>query len=93
MDEMKPPYKKLVLVCTNVKEGGECCGARGGDAFRDRLKAAAKAAGLPVRVSKSGCLGQCPLGPNVVVMPDNRWFSHVSEADLESVLQILRENT
>jgi sirohydrochlorin cobaltochelatase len=93
MEEVKSPYAKLVLVCTNVKEDGTCCGAGGGDDLRVRLKEAAKAAGLPVRVSKSGCLGQCPVGPNVVVMPDNRWFSHVSDADLDAILQVIRGNT
>lgn len=90
MQELRPPYEKLVLVCANVKADGACCAARGGEEFRLRLKEAVKAKGWPVRVSKSGCLGQCPLGMNVVIMPDNRWLSGVSESDLEAILEIIR---
>lgn len=89
---MRPPYEKLVLVCTNVKADGACCSARGGEELRLRLKEIVKEKGWPVRVSKSGCLGQCPLGMNVVVMPDNRWFSHVSDADIEALLEVIRKN-
>jgi (2Fe-2S) ferredoxin len=85
------PYRKLVLVCTNVREDGRVACAnpgRGGDALCSALKEAVKARGLKgrVRVARSGCLDLCEQGPNVFVLPDGRWHAGVAEGDLPALL-------
>ena len=40
-----------------------------------------------VRVSRSGCLDVCSEGPNVLLMPDNIWFKHVEEKDVEAIIK------
>lgn len=90
MDTQPLPYRKIIFVCTNQREAGErvCCMAGGGGELRDKLKAMVKARQMRsrVRVSQSGCLDKCEDGPNIMVFPDNVWFSHVTEADLESIV-------
>ena len=92
MEDQVQPYQTLILVCTNLKEAGkECCGGRGrGSAVLvDTLKAAVEARGLKgiVRVSRTGCLGKCEFGPNIMVFPEGRWFSAVTEEDLTALIE------
>jgi (2Fe-2S) ferredoxin len=91
MERIPAKYKKLVLVCTNLRtDGTKCCAGNGSDEIRDVLKARVKEAGLPVRVSKSGCLGMCATGPTVVIMPDDLWFGGVGLEDVGSIVEMLR---
>lgn len=39
-----------------------------------------------VLVTSSGCLGPCEQGPTVVVYPDGTWYSKVTEADVNTIL-------
>ena len=39
-----------------------------------------------IRVSRAGCLDRCGFGPNIMVFPDNTWYSRVTEADLDTIL-------
>jgi len=90
MDIDALPFEKIIFVCTNLRADGEraCCMNGGGGALRDTLKAMVKARQLrsKVRVSQSGCMDKCEDGPNIMIFPDNVWFSHVTEADLEPIL-------
>ncbi|MBI4559144.1 MAG: (2Fe-2S) ferredoxin domain-containing protein [Candidatus Hydrogenedentes bacterium] len=85
------PFQKIVFVCCNQREPGEreCCANKGGKELRDKLKSMVKARNLQskIRVSQSGCQDKCEHGPNLMVFPENRWFSHVSEAELEYLLE------
>lgn len=90
MDINALPFEKIIFVCTNQRADGEraCCMNGGGGDLRDTLKAMVKARQLrsKVRVSQSGCMDKCEDGPNIMIFPDNVWFSHVTEADLEPIL-------
>ena len=84
MQKHAVPYQKILFVCTNVREEGACCGKRGSQALRERLKAYVTAHHLSarVRVSQSGCLDRCADGPNIMVFPDNIWYAGVTAADI-----------
>jgi predicted metal-binding protein len=78
---VKPPYKtRQVLICTNVRDPSlnrASCGANGGVALRERLKASVKAAGrkADVMVTGTSCLGHCPAnGCTVGIVPENEWL-------------------
>ena len=90
MEKHPVPYKKIVFVCINERPPGgmPCCSGRGSVALHASLKARVKALGLGkvIRVSKSGCLNQCEHGPNIMVFPDNTWFSGVTEEDLDTIV-------
>jgi NADP-reducing hydrogenase subunit HndC len=96
MKKAPSPYRKTVLVCTNVHEDGRTsCGdpARGGGAICETLKASAKKAGLKgkVRIVRCGCLGLCEQGPNAMVQPDNELLSDLKLADVDEILKSLTD--
>ena len=91
MQDIGKKYRKVVLVCTNVKEHGkECCGLKGSEEIRAKLKEAMKAVDLTVRVSKSGCLDRCSDGVTVTIQPDDIWLGNVTEADIPDIIEMVR---
>lgn len=94
MENNPLPYRKTVLVCANVREDGrQACGnpGRAGEALCDALKNAVRDAGLAkeIRVVRSGCLGLCGRGPNVLVLPEGPWLSGAAVSDLPEILRLL----
>jgi len=88
MQDIGKKYRKVVLVCTNVKENGkECCGMKGAEEIRLKLKEEMKKTDLTVRVSKSGCLDRCTEGVTVAIMPDDTWLGGVTEADIPEIVK------
>ena len=88
------PYRKFACVCANVRaDGRQACAnpGRGGDEVWAKLKEGVAKAGLKgqVRVTRSGCLGLCADGPNVLVYPDGDWYAAVSPADVPELLERL----
>jgi (2Fe-2S) ferredoxin len=91
MEDQTLPYRRLIVVCTNIKEEGKAaCGRRDSGFLYDALKAAVHERGLKgiVRVSKTGCLGQCEHGPNMMVFPEGIWHSHVTVEDLPGLIAL-----
>ena len=84
----KPPFDRVIFVCCNEREPGEAaCANRGSAELQKKLKVHVKSKGLQdkIRVARSLCLGPCAEGPNVCVMPENKWYHGVSEADLPEI--------
>ena len=87
MREANHKYKKLILVCTNERVGGrECCARKGSFELYEKTKAALKAADPNIRVSKTGCLGNCLSGVSIVLMPDDVWLEDVREEDIQNLV-------
>ena len=88
MNTSKSPFAKYIFVCENQRTEGCCCAPEGVQ-LRETLKKLVKDRGLAgkIRVSRSGCLDVCSEGPNVLLMPDNVWFKHVGEKDLEEIVE------
>ncbi len=91
MEVRNPRFQKYLFVCENAREQGSCCMPQG-EKLREALKKIVNESGLSstVRVSRSGCLDLCEQGPNVLLMPDNRWFSLVGEGDLGEIMRETR---
>jgi (2Fe-2S) ferredoxin len=89
MEEMQPaPYERIILVCCNQRESGEAaCANRGSAELQKKLKEIVNSKNLKgrCRVSKSLCLGLCDVGPNLCVMPENVWYTGVTEKDLGEI--------
>ena len=83
-------YKKHILVC--IKERAKfhprgCCLGSGGMDIRKRFVQLINQHGLKgnIRASKTGCLDVCEVGPNVVIYPDNIWYTGVREKDVDEI--------
>lgn len=84
-------YSHHVFVCTNQKAGSrQCCALAGGEPFFDYLKSRLVALDNygpgKIRVSKSGCLGRCSLGPCLVIYPEGLWYTYSSKADIDQII-------
>jgi len=84
-------YNKHIFVCTNQKASGKtCCANTGGEPFFDYLKKRLGELELrgegKIRVSKSGCLGRCDLGPCVVIYPEGVWYTYASYLDIDEII-------
>lgn len=88
MQRAPVPYQKILFVCTNAREDGACCSRRNSAAIREALKTYVNTHGLKgrIRVSQSGCLDRCAQGPNVMVFPDQIWYSGVTPDDVPTIV-------
>lgn len=85
-------YKKHVFICTNQKAlGKQCCALTGGESFFNHMKTRLVALGLHgpgrVRISKTGCLGRCGMGPCIVIYPDDIWYRYTSIEDIDEIIE------
>lgn len=97
MKEARVPFKRMIFVCTNVREGEESCsneerGENGGLRLVYLLRDEIKRRGLKgkIRVAKSGCMDLCAKGPNVMVFDGKGeyvWYSGVTTADIPVLIE------
>jgi (2Fe-2S) ferredoxin len=85
-------YQQHVFICTNQKTPGKtCCANTGGAPYVTHFKKALKSHGLSgpgnIRVSSSGCLGRCKLGPCLVIYPEGVWYTYASTDDIDEIIQ------
>lgn len=85
-------YKKHVFVCANQKMNGKkCCAEAGGaDAFsyiKEQLMMRDLHGPDKIRVSKSGCLGRCAMGPCIAIYPEGVWYTYQNQDDLDEIVQ------
>ncbi|MEC7729785.1 MAG: (2Fe-2S) ferredoxin domain-containing protein [Candidatus Neomarinimicrobiota bacterium] len=92
MDDGVSRYDKHILVC--IKERAEehprgCCMENGGMDIRKRFVQLVNQYGLKgkVRANKTGCLDVCEIGPNVVIYPDNIWYTGVKVEDVDEIFE------
>ncbi len=86
----RTPYKCQVFVCVNDRKGEKVSCADGNSQdIRIKLKKAVKERWGPqeVRVSQSLCMDICELGPNVIIYPQQVWFSQVTMDDIDRILE------
>jgi (2Fe-2S) ferredoxin len=85
---------RYVWVCTKRREPGHrkgSCAEQGGEELVRALKVAAGKAGVPARVTSSGCFDLCWVGPAVAIMPDNLFLKRVTAADIPEIVAGLRD--
>ncbi len=77
-------YRSHVLVC-----GGTGCAASNSQQVIYELNKEIKNAGLEneIEVVKSGCFGLCKIGPNMVVYPDQVFYTMVQPEDVKEIVQ------
>ena len=87
------PHKLHMFFCTNTRENGDkSCGDTPTNArMAEELKARCKQAQLPVRISRTACLGPCAQGPNIMAYPHQVWFQDVHPEDIDAIEARVRE--
>lgn len=93
-NELVAPYMAHVFVCTNDRKGErQSCADNNSQALKDRLKEAVYEKGWKgkVRISTSGCMGLCAKGANVLIYPQQIWFSETRPEDAEKILATLEK--
>lgn len=87
---MPKNFRCHLFWCGHSREGTEkpSCAENGSYEIGPALKQAMRDRGLrnEVAVTKSGCLGQCSVGPAMIVYPEGVWYSVPT---LEDALEIL----
>ena len=94
MKSQSTPYLCHILICTNCRmDDRKSCAEGDSHKIRKELKKGVEKRGWKgrVRVSQSGCLGVCDEGPNVIIYPQEIWFSKVSLTDLDDILTKVEE--
>ncbi len=80
-----------IAVAGEVRIGlGSCCQARGSAAVWERFESRLRAARLPVRLKRVGCVGMCSQTPLVEVFPaagEPRLYTQVQPGDAELILR------
>ncbi|BDI31433.1 ferredoxin [Capsulimonas corticalis] len=79
------------LICGNTRPSDSLlpsCGPQGGSAIADAFRQGVARRGWPagVKVTATGCLTPCLLGPNLVVYPEGTWYSGVTVSDVEEII-------
>jgi (2Fe-2S) ferredoxin len=76
--------KASILICQKSN-----CWDRGGKAICEMLEENLQARGLQQQISikKTGCLKECKKGPNLVMMPDKAFYSHVLPTQIPELLE------
>ena len=77
------PKPAIIKVC-----GKPDCMKQGGKALCKTLDKALSSGDWDpsIQVQLTGCMGKCSQGPNLVVMPDKKRYSNVTEQDIPKVL-------
>lgn len=89
MDEATIPYKKHILVCINEKKDKPCCAEKQSMELVLALKSVIEGKNLTgiIRVNKTGCLGKCGFGANIMIYPDGTWLKGVTKDDIPSIIE------
>jgi (2Fe-2S) ferredoxin len=93
-NELVSPYMVHVFVCTNDRKGErQSCADNNSQSLKDILKEAIHEKGwkVKVRVSTSGCMGLCTKGANVLIYPQQIWFSESRPEDAGRILATLEK--
>lgn len=85
-------YNKHIFICENKRPDGHprgSCLDRGSADVKEIFKNRLKELGLnsDVRANTAGCLDACEHGVTVLVYPEQIWYGHVNQDDVEEIIQ------
>ena len=88
--------RKFVFVCINERpEGhprGSCVQRGGGEVFKAFREVSGVRGLVDVKVTFTGCMEPCMVGPTVYVAPDDVWYGGVTVDDVPLIVEQHLEN-
>ena len=94
MNQANAPYVCHLFICVNDRHGErKSCADGKSPEIKDYLKNQVEKRGWKpsVRISHSGCMGLCAKGSNVMLYPQGIWFSAVTLADADRIMDKIAE--
>ena len=87
------PHKLHMFFCTNTRENGDksCGDTPDTKILAENLKQRFKDGKVPVRITRTACLGPCAQGPNIMCYPQNVWFQDVSVGDADAIEEAVKK--
>jgi (2Fe-2S) ferredoxin len=82
------------FICNSYRVGGEAqgvCNKKGAPDLLQYLEGEILDRGMDAMVSSTGCLKVCTRGPVMVLYPQGRWFSEVTEEKIDAILDELQD--
>ncbi|MBI2605183.1 MAG: (2Fe-2S) ferredoxin domain-containing protein [Deltaproteobacteria bacterium] len=87
------PFEAHLFICTNRRENGECCAAKGSVELRELVKQLCDDPSRGwqgrVRVNASGCLNHCKEGISAVLYPQSEWRLHLTKESAPELIAML----
>jgi len=83
----------FVFICCNQKEIGKCCAENQAEDFLNYIREKIKLnkgrfqQNKRVKAVKTSCLGKCVFGPNILICPDNVWYTFTSLQDADEIIE------
>ena len=90
---MKKPQYHFFL-CNSFRMNGEAqgaCNRKGSAGLLQYLQDEVTDRGIDAVVSTTSCLNVCEKGPILVVYPNEWWYSEVTEAKIDEILDSLEQ--
>jgi (2Fe-2S) ferredoxin len=83
-------YRRHLMFCTNQRDSGHACGHHGASGMvilaKKHLAERVATNVDRLRISRTGCLGRCDLGPVAVVYPEGVWYTYVDSSDVLEIV-------
>ena len=83
-----------IFICMHKKEQGKSCAQNKAEAifeyFKEQLnlKYPELDPHIKFKIVKTSCLGQCAIGPNLLISPDNIWYNYNSFEDIDEIIDV-----
>lgn len=81
--------EKQLLICTHrrLTDQADSCAGRGAETIAKALEELIARQGLPVKLCRIDCLGQCHEGPNIRFAPGGSIYTQVTPEQLPTILE------
>ncbi|MFQ5849814.1 MAG: ferredoxin [Candidatus Binatia bacterium] len=89
MIKRRQPYIRQIFMCINNRHGeSPSCGYSGSETIIEELRSVVKERNFKgkIHVAKSGCLGLCAFGPNLMIWPEGIWYMKVTKEDIPKII-------
>jgi (2Fe-2S) ferredoxin len=86
-----PNHDTYIFICGHTRDEKKACGSEKTDEIVHHLHELIKQNKphfqVKVKAHKTGCLGYCSIGPNLVIFPENIWYHFENINDINEIFE------